>query len=244
MRTLAGEELMDDRIPFLARVESEDRSALLALGRQLDFGARTALIRQNEPSSHVLFLVQGWAKVTVSAANGYEALLALRGPGDIVGESAALNGRPRAATVTALEPVRALAVDRETFKEFLSRSPAVSLALLGLIADRTLAADRRRLKFAAMNVRERFALLLLELARVHGRRTVEGIELTVPLSQQELAGAMGASREIVQRLLRELRDKGVVSTGRRRLVILRLDMLRRITPVGPASGIPHGSHAV
>ncbi|WP_107091097.1 Crp/Fnr family transcriptional regulator [Streptomyces sp. NRRL WC-3618] len=219
---------LDDRVPFLARLEQEDRTTLLSLGRELNFATRVALIHQSEPSSHVLFLVQGWTKVTASAANGYEALLSLRGPGDIVGESAALTGRPRSATVTALEAVRAVAVEHERFKDFLGRSPAVSFALLGLTADRTRAADRRRLEFASMHVRERFAILLLDLARTHGRRTPEGIELSVPLSKQELAGSVGASREMVQRLLRELREKEAVETGRRALLIRRPDILRRI----------------
>ncbi|WP_338685705.1 Crp/Fnr family transcriptional regulator [Streptomyces acidiscabies] len=228
---------LDDRVPFLARLETKDRSAMLSLGRRLDFTARMVLIHQHEPSSHVLFLVRGWTKVTASAANGYEALLALRGPGDIVGESAALTGRPRSATVTALEPVEAVAVERERFKEFLGRFPAVSFALLGLTADRTRAADRRRLEFASMNVRQRFAVLLLDLARTHGRRAEGGVELAVPLSKQELAGSVGASREMVQRLLRELRDKEAVITGRRTLLIRRPDVLRRIAAM-ELPGIP------
>ncbi|MEU7055141.1 Crp/Fnr family transcriptional regulator [Streptomyces sp. NPDC046197] len=229
---------LDDRVPFLARLETDDRAALLGLGRELAFTARMVLIHQHEPSAHVLFLVYGWTKVTASAANGYEALLALRGPGDIVGESAALTGRPRSATVTALEPVRALAVEHERFRDFLGRSPAVAFALLGLTADRTRAADRRRLEFASMSVRERFAVLLLDLARTHGRRTADGIELSVPLSKQELAGSVGASREMVQRLLKELRAKQAVTTGRRTLLIHRPDILRRIAASAPAPGIP------
>ncbi|WBO64439.1 Crp/Fnr family transcriptional regulator [Streptomyces camelliae] len=232
---------LDDRVPFLARLETEDRAALLALGRELAYTARTVLIHQHEPSSHVLFLLTGWTKVTAAAANGYEALLALRGPGDIVGESAALTGRPRSATVTALEPVRSLAVEHEKFRGFLQGSPAASFALLGLTADRTRAADRRRLEFASMNVRERLAVLLLDLARTHGRRTEEGIEVSIPLSKQELAGSVGASREMVQRLLKELRDKQAVTTGRRALLIHRPDILRRIASTAAApevQGIP------
>jgi CRP-like cAMP-binding protein len=228
---IPGDGGLDDRVPFLARLEQEDRSALLGLGHELDFAPRIALLHQHEPSSHVLFIVRGWTKVTVSAANGYEALLALRGPGDIIGESAALTGRPRSATVTALEPVRAVAVERELFKEFLACSTIVSFALLGLTSDRTRAADRRRLEFASMSVRERFAALLLDLARTHGRRTEEGIELAVPLSKHELAGSVGASREMVQRLLKELRDREAVTTGRRALLIMRPDILRRIARV-------------
>ncbi|MEU9210749.1 Crp/Fnr family transcriptional regulator [Streptomyces sp. NPDC048415] len=225
---LPGDEGLDDRVPFLARLESGDRAALLALGRELSFTPRMVLLHQSEPSSHVLIVTHGWTKVTAAAANGYEALLALRGPGDIIGESAALTGRPRSATVTALEPVRTIAVVREHFTAFLARSPAVSFALLGLTSDRTRAADRRRLEFASMSVRERFAALLLDLARTNGRRTPEGIELSVPLSKQELAGSVGASREMVQRLLKELREREAVVTGRRALVIVRPDVLRQI----------------
>jgi CRP-like cAMP-binding protein len=229
---------LDDLVPFLARLESEDRSALLAIGTTLSFAPRTVILHQSEPSSHVLVLVDGWTKVTASAANGYEALLALRGPGDIIGESAALTGRPRSATVTALEAVRAVAVECTRFREFLHRSPAVSFALLSLTADRTRTADRRRLEFAAMNVRERLAVLLLDLARTHGRRTPEGIELAIPLSKQELAGSVGASREMVQRLLKELRDKEAVTTGRRALLIRRPDVLRRIAGTTPVPHLP------
>ncbi|MGW4563129.1 Crp/Fnr family transcriptional regulator [Streptomyces sp. NPDC004561] len=233
----AGDDGLDDRVPFLARLEKGDRAGLLALGHELDFAPRGVLLRQREPSSHVLFVVQGWTKVTAAAASGYEALLALRGPGDIVGESAALTGRTRSATVTALERVRAVAVQRERFTDFLAGSPAVSFALLGLTSDRTRAADRRRLEFASMAVRERFATLLLDLARTHGRRTAEGVVLSVPLSKQELAGSVGASREAVQRLLKDLRERDVVRTGRRALVIVRPDVLRRIARGGDgASG--------
>ncbi|GHD94173.1 Crp/Fnr family transcriptional regulator [Streptomyces naganishii JCM 4654] len=223
-----GDEGLGDVVPFLARLEQADQDALLGLGNELAYAPRVVLIHQSKPSAHVLFIVQGWTKVTAAAANGYEALLALRGPGDVVGESAALTGRTRSATVTALEHVRTVAVQRERFTEFLARSPAVSFALLGLTSDRTRAADRRRLEFASMTVRERFAALLLDLARTHGRRTPEGVELSVPLSKQELAGSVGASREAVQRLLKGLRERGVVTTGRRALVIVRPDVLRRI----------------
>ncbi|SEC84627.1 cAMP-binding domain of CRP or a regulatory subunit of cAMP-dependent protein kinases [Streptomyces sp. 2131.1] len=223
---LPGEDGLDDRVPFLARLEREEREALLALGRELSFAPRAPLLQQYEPSSHVLLILRGWTKVIAAAENGYEALLALRGPGDIVGESAALTGRPRSATVTALAPVRAVVITHERFRDFVSRSPSISLKLLGLTSDRNRAADRRRLEFASMSVRERFAVLLLDLVRSHGRRTGEGIEITVPLSKQELAGAIGASREMVQRLLKDLRARGIVITGRRTLVVVRPSALR------------------
>lgn len=230
---LPGDGGLDDRVPFLARLENEDGTALRALGRELVFAARDRLVHQHEPSSHILLILHGWTKVTAVAPNGYQALLALRGPGDIIGESAALTRRARSATVTALEPVRAVAVDHESFRAFLAACPAAALQLLALTSDRTRAADQRRLEFASLSVRERLAVLLLDLSRTHGRPGSTGVELSVPLTKEELAGAVGASREMVQRELKELRERGVVTTGRRALVIVRPDVLRRIARAQP-----------
>ncbi|MBC2864056.1 Crp/Fnr family transcriptional regulator [Streptomyces mexicanus] len=222
----------DDAVPFLARLEKEDRIALLAIGRPLRYPARSALMHQDEPSAHVLLLLHGWTKVTALAANGYEALLALRGPGDIIGEGAALSGRHRSATVTALDPVEAVVIEQGRFTAFVSDNARVALQLLSLATDRQRSTDRRRLQWAALTVRERLAVLLLELMRTHGNRTSEGIELGIGLSQQEFAGSVGSSREAVARLLKELRARNVVATRRRRLVVLRPDVLRRIAADG------------
>ncbi|MFG2929974.1 Crp/Fnr family transcriptional regulator [Streptomyces achromogenes] len=224
----------DDAVPFLARLEKEDRVALLATGRPLRYRARTVLMHQAEPSAHVVLVLHGWTKVTATAANGYEALLALRGPGDILGEGAALSGRHRAATVTALEPVEAVVIDQSRFTAFLAENPRATLQLLSLATDRQRSTDRRRLQWAALSVRERLAVLLLELVRTHGTRTDEGISLTIGLSQQEFAGSVGSSREAVARLLKELRTREVLVTRRRRIVVLRPDVLRRIAGEGAA----------
>ncbi|PWK73212.1 CRP-like cAMP-binding protein [Streptomyces sp. CG 926] len=232
---LPGGGGLDDRVPFLARLEDADGAAIRALGREVLYPPRRTLLHQDEPTAHVLLVLQGWTKVTVAHPNGYQALLALRGPGDIIGESAALTCHPRSATVTALEDVRAVVIEQERFRVFLGSSPEVSLQLLALASDRIRAADRRNLQFASVPVRERLAVLLLDLAHIHGRRTEEGVEVAVPLTKQELAGAVSASREMVQRELKALRDRGVINTGRRKVVIVRPDVLRRIARSGPAT---------
>jgi CRP-like cAMP-binding protein len=222
----------DDRVPYLVRLEDAERRELLGRGRLVEYPARTDVIRQHDPSTHVLLVLGGRLKVTAEAANGYVALLALRRPGDIVGESAALSGLPRSATVTALEEVRCLAVDRQGFLGYLKGCFEAHAKLSALLADRVRAGDRRALELAALTVRERLAVLLLDLARAHSRRTEEGLLLTVPLSQQELAGSVGASREAISRLLAELRSRGIVMTRRRQLVIRGQDVLKQIATGG------------
>ncbi|PSJ28984.1 transcriptional regulator [Streptosporangium nondiastaticum] len=222
----------EDRVPFVVRLEAEDRQALFASATPLVFSARQVLLREHEPTAHVLILLSGWTKVTSAAANGYEALLALRGPGDIVGEGAVLSGRPRGATVTALGQVETLAVDADRFSRLLDERPDISRKLLALTADRMRDSDRRRLQYAALNVQERLALLLLELIRSHGEEAEDGVQLTPGLTQSELAGSVGASREAVARLLKGLRERGIVRTGRRGLVVMRPDVLRRMARQG------------
>nr|WP_202523898.1 Crp/Fnr family transcriptional regulator [Kitasatospora sp. SID7827] len=215
-------------------MEPADWAALKAAGGRLAFPARQVLLREHEPSSHVLVLLSGWTKVTSASANGYEALLALRGPGDIVGEAAAVSGRARAATVTALSPTEALAIDAATFARLLDERPALTRQLLALTADRTRDSDRRRVEFAALSVQERLALLLLELLHTHGQDAGEDGQLSPGLTQSELAGSVGASREAVARLLKGLRERGIVRTGRRGLVVLKPEVLRRMA--GRATG--------
>jgi CRP/FNR family cyclic AMP-dependent transcriptional regulator len=219
----------EDQVPFLSRLEREDREAVMATGSRMVFATRDVLLREHEPSVHVLIVLTGWTKVTSSAANGYEALLALRGPGDIVGEGAVLSGQRRSATVTGLERVEAVALEADRFSALLAERPDIAMRLLALATDRTRDSDRRRVQYAALSVQERLAMLLLELARTHGEETDAGVRLTTGLTQQELAGSVGASREAVARLLKRLRDRGVVCTGRRGLVVVRPEVLRQIS---------------
>ncbi len=228
----AGQRTFEDGVPFLARLEQKDADALRSLGRTLRYEPRSVVLRQDEPSAYALILERGWTKVTASAANGYEALLALRGPGDLVGESAGFSDQFRSATVTALEEVTAVVIEREPFISYVQSTPQVAYQLAHLASDRLRFGDRRRLELAALGVRQRLAVVLLELAGEHGRKTADGVEITVPLSQQELAGAVGASREAVSRVYRDLRKRKIIRTGRRAVVILGSDRLRRIASMG------------
>ena len=119
-------------------------------------------------------------------------------------------------------------MQQDRFTSHLTDAPHVMLRLTELISDRMRSSDQRRLEFAALGVRERLAILLLDLARTHGERIPEGVRLTAGLSQSELAGSVGSSRERVARLLTELRRRGIVDTSRRGLVIIAPEQLRRI----------------
>ncbi len=174
----------------------------------------------------MLVVTSGRVKIFSLTEEGEEIVLAVRGPGALLGEISAVDGAPRSASVAALEPVTALVLPVAAFLDFLGTHPAAAMVLLRLITSRLRDADRKRVEFAAYDIAGRVARRLVELADRFGEPSPDGVRITVALSQDELAGWVGASREAVAKALRVLRDRGYLSTGRRTMTVLDLDGLR------------------
>ncbi|RDI53954.1 CRP-like cAMP-binding protein [Nocardia mexicana] len=185
-------------------------------------------MHEGEPSDHVVVIESGRVKVTSSASSGKQVLLAIRGPGDLLGEFSAIDGRTRSATVTALSHVTAIVVSGKTFRALLINDGKAAFAMLRLVVSRLREADIQRLEYGAYTVGERIARLLLDYAGRYGQADADRVVIALPLSQVELAHAAGASREAVAKALKRLRDLGAVRTARRRVELLRPDLLAEI----------------
>jgi CRP/FNR family cyclic AMP-dependent transcriptional regulator len=153
-------------------------------------------------------------------------VLAVRGPGDLLGEFSAIDGAERSATVSALEPIEALMVPSGRFTEFLADHGRLAILLLQTMTRKLRDADRKRVEFCAYDTPGRVARRLLELVDRYGETDGENVRISLSLTQDELAGWTGSSREAVSKALREFRDRGWVTTGRRSIVVLDLDALR------------------
>jgi CRP-like cAMP-binding protein len=194
---------------------------LLPEGRPVRFQPGEQIFGQGEASDHIAIISAGIVKITAATASGREALLGLRGAGELVGELAAIDGSPRSATVRALDRVQARLVPAVIFRQFLRTHPDALFAVLAAVVVRLRESDRHRLEFVDCDVPERVRLLLAELVRSHGRPESDSgtVRIGLGLSQQDIAGATGASREAVAKALRELRRQGIVTTGRRRITV-------------------------
>lgn len=216
---------------FVAHLTETTARALAAYGRTRRYPAGSALLHQGEPFGHVLLLRAGWVKVTSVSRGGATALLALRGPGDILGEVAAVDGGARSATVTTLVPVEADVIDGRRFLQAVEELPGLALALLQHLSRSLRESDCKRLEYVSAGTSGRLASLLLALSGQDGRDgrgSGGGRTIDLPLSQRDLAAAAGTSREAVARLLHTLRERGVVRTGRRRVEILQPEVLRSL----------------
>jgi CRP-like cAMP-binding protein len=212
---------------FVAALEPSDLEALTAWGRARRFRRGAMLFREGEGAEHVLIVRAGRVKVSSFTADGKEVLLAVRGPGELLGELSAIDGEPRSATASALEQVDVLSVPAEDFRAFLEMRPRVTVSLMQMLSRKLRDADRKRIEFGAHDTVGRVCHRLVELAERFGEESSRGVRITLPLSQQELAGWTGASREAVSKALHQLRSRGYIETARRGITVLDMSALRR-----------------
>lgn len=216
-----------DHTDFLRSLPAAERTALLFEGERRHHPRGAALISEGETGGDVLVIVRGRAAIERSAPNGRRIIVAVCQPGTIVGEVAAIDGGPVSATVRALETVETVSVSRARFRRMIEEHPAVAQTVMQCLCARLRDADRRLVEFGAGDAVGRVCARVAELASEHGQITGEGIRVTLPLSQDELAGYTGLSREAVSRVLSVLRRRGWVSTGRRTVMVHDLEAVRR-----------------
>lgn len=198
-----------------------DTRRLLDEGVERSYGAHELLMREGDPTDHVHVLISGWVSVSSTASDGTEILYALRGPGDVIGELAALLGWPRSASVRTLEPVRVVQLTGAAFQRAVRAWPNLSMAVISELAVRLREAESARVDIATMDVSHRVAACLLRLARDHGVVERDRVSVDLPLTQQDIANHVGASLRAVARSLAVLRDRGVVTTTRKRITLAR-----------------------
>ena len=213
---------------FVALLDEADRAAFLQAGRPRRYRAGQALLLAGDHSDHVLCLLLGGAKISVDTPDGHELLLGIRGQGDLIGELAAVDavGSTRSANVVALSALDTIVLTGDEFRRFLRSHPGAAEALAVTLVRRLRQADRKRIEFGSLDTPRRVAHVLVDLAESHGQTTPEGVLIDLPLSQEELAGLISASRESVARGLAGLRDRGLITTARRAITVLDLAGLR------------------
>ncbi len=212
---------------FGAELTEQEWADLVRHGHPRRLPAGALLFFEGTRSDMVVIVVSGRVKVFTSAEDGAEVVLEVRGPGALLGELSVIDGQPRSASVRSLEATEILTLGFREFTDFLQAHPRTMWLLMRILTGRLRDADRRRIEFGVYDTLSRVARRLVELAERFGEPTESGIMITLPLTQDELASWVGASREAVTRALRSLRVRGYVRTQRRAITVIDIDGLRR-----------------
>ncbi|HEY0516016.1 MAG TPA: Crp/Fnr family transcriptional regulator [Solirubrobacteraceae bacterium] len=211
---------------FLAGLSAAERESLGAIGFVASYPRGSMLMFQEEPDDRVMALLAGRVKTARLDGDGREVLLSVRDPGDLLGELAFIDGGPRTATVTALEPVRTLVMPAAAFRTHLETTPRLAVVLLELVALRFRTATAERSRFMALDTMGRLAARIVELADRYGEPLESGVTVRLPLSREDLVAWTGASRAGVAEALRRFRELGWIEMEGRKLVVRDLAAVR------------------
>ena len=203
-------------IPFFADVSKEDMARFAARARWRNFAAGEVVVDKGDPTDEVFFILAGEVRVVSRTVFGHEAILNDLGMGSFFGELSAIDQYPRSANVTALVQTRLCIVPGHCFIDLVLATPILGRRLLGLLSMRLRSKDERLIEFSVLSVRQRLIAELLRLSRDRGDGTWV---LSPPPPQHVLAARIGTRRESVSRELMELSRTGMVTVGRRAIIL-------------------------
>ncbi len=212
--------------PFFDALAPLSQSALLKTGRTRRFETGTCLAFEGDPS-HSLFVIRsGLLRVERNTTAGRQVLMTLSGPGDLWGELGVLEGLPRSATAWTMQPTECLEISAAAFFEVITAHPDILLSMTRSISSRLRSLSDQFVQSSDREIIARVAARLVDLITRMGLiNTVAPVDVVMPISQQELGQWAGLSREGTSKALRQLRESGVLTTGRRRITVLDPDRL-------------------
>lgn len=203
-------------LPAASRTMSADLTQLSVRGKQSEYRKGTLLIQEGDEGDSMFIIVSGRVKVFAMDSIDHEVTYGIYGAGDIFGEMS-LDGGPRSASVITLETTVCAVVSKRTLREFMTERPDFAFSLLTTIIQRARQSTRIARALALDDVYSRLSRYLTAQAvpRADGTQVMQE-----RLTHQELASRVGASREMVSRILKDLELGGHLSVQEHRLVLL------------------------
>jgi CRP-like cAMP-binding protein len=205
--------------------KSREIDELLVRAVEKKYAEGASIFRRGDAGDTMMRVKDGRVRISIGDEDGRELTFAILGPGHMFGEIAVIDGRGRTADATALDACIVQIVHRRDFLAFLERNPQIAVRLLQILCERVRQADRICENLAFVDLEGRLAWLLLDLARSLGAGN--GREFRLNMSQEEMGRLVMASREAVNRQLRQWQTDGVISLVRHQIVLKDLNALRR-----------------
>ena len=214
--------------PFFAHLQARELDELIAHSSERRAARGTLIFAKGDPGHFMLAVLSGLIRVGATSADGREVTLNVIGPGEIVGEIALLDGRPRSADAVAAEETTMMVIERRFFMPFLIRHEGLVERMLAVLCDRLRRTSAALEELALLDLPGRLARLLVKLAGDYGRAVDGGIRIDIRLSQRDLSNLVAATRESVNKQLRIWKDAGILDMAEGHVVIHDLPALYRL----------------
>lgn len=223
-----------DKLSLLRKVElfsglSESQlQALSRATRKQLLSRRDELFHKGDGGTEIYVVAQGKLKALTTSIGGDDVVFSIVGPGEVIGEVALLGGTPRTASVSAIEDCELLVIDRRDFMSFLKNHPDVAVKLLYVLATRLKRVSELVEDTLFLNLPLRLAKKLLALARLYGEQVPDGLRVDLKLSQEEWGDLVGATRESINKQVRQWTEAGIVRVEKGYIVILNSVELEKL----------------
>jgi CRP/FNR family cyclic AMP-dependent transcriptional regulator len=196
------------QVDLFSDLDDNSLELLVSQSRAVNFKKSAIIITEGETGESLYIIEHGSVRIYVSDEKGGEMTIFVQGPGSYIGEISLLDGAPRTASAIALEDTRVLMISKSTFARCISQNPQIAFHIIQSVTQRLRKATNDIRSLALENVYQRLAHKLLELSSEQ-----DGLRLLPrKFSQQELATMIGASREMVGKLLADLSSGGYIDT--------------------------------
>lgn len=215
------------QVPLFASLSEADREALGSSFVRQSFDRGEMIFRQGDPGMHLYLVENGRVKITTLAPDGREAFVAIVGPGQVFGELSLFVEQQRTADARTMEPTVLHALSHEDFRPYVNNRPEVAWELLRVLVRIVRRQDQAIQDMVFLDVGGRVARRLIDLAAQHGEPGDGGCRISVPITQEELAQMVGASRESVNKAVGSFMDRGWVALDGRHYVIIDEESLRK-----------------
>ena len=205
---------MLENVPLFSGLPSEALAEIEQHGSVKSYKKHTIVINQDDETYTLYVILSGSVKVYVSGEDGREAILNHQQAGDYFGDLALIDQQPRVASVVTMEPSTFMVISREDFLACLSKNPEIAINLIKPMTSRIRMLAKNVSSLALLDVYGRVARTLLDESEQQG-----DILITEKLTQQEIADMVGASRAMVSRILKDLKEGGYISIENKRITI-------------------------
>ena len=196
------------------------------------------LFHQDEPASTIYVVVGGRLRMTQTTPAGQQVIIRYVGAGEAAGYNAISGKEAYSSSVLAVEDATLRSWSRARFKDLMAIHPQIALNALSVVRSRYEELQTRMRELATEPVEQRIAHTILRLAGQAGRRTAAGIELAIPLSRQDIAEMSGTTLHTVSRTISTWEGDGIIDSGRRRVVVRKLEVLAAIADEEPRGRPP------
>ena len=202
-------------VPLLSLLSDSELALLARVVSRKSYPRASQILGAGDPTDSLYILISGRIKVFMSDLDGKEVILSILEPNEFFGEMGLIDDSPRSASVVALEPCELICISKPDFKRCLADNFEMAMTVMRGLVKRLREADKQIGSLALMDVFGRVARLLLESAEVVGGEKV----VTKKLSKQDIARMIGASREMVSRVMKHLAESGYIEVRADSIVI-------------------------